>query len=295
MRIHAIQTGLVQIKMSQVKGRGHGLRRQLAPFFDPAWSPWLPTYAWAIEHPEGIILIDTGSSTTLKELPRWHPYFRLAVRFDIEPEQEVGPQLRALGIEARDIKQVVMTHLHIDHDAGLGFVSGGKALASAGEVRRASRLAGRMRGYLPQRWPATFDPQPLDLAQPYGPFAKSQRLTTRGDVIAVPTPGHTPDHVSVIVEDGDAAIFIAGDASYTEDNMLAGRIDGVSADERAALTTLETIRMFAAAQPTIYLPTHDPDSAQRLAARQTVPGGARSSRVARDSAAAALSGQTLRA
>ena len=105
-----------------------------------------------------------------------------------------------------------------------------RGAGSSGEVQRASGLAGRLRGYLPQRWPSSFDPTPLVLAdEPYGPFARSRRLTARGDVIAVPTPGHTPDHVSVIVEDGDAAIFIAGDASYSEANMLAGRIDGVSA------------------------------------------------------------------
>jgi N-acyl homoserine lactone hydrolase len=46
MRIHAIQTGLVQIKTSQVDGRGHGLQRQLAPLFDENWSGWLPTFAW---------------------------------------------------------------------------------------------------------------------------------------------------------------------------------------------------------------------------------------------------------
>src|SRR5262249_7114079 len=149
-------------------------------------------------------------------------------------------------------------------------------LASPGEVQRASGLAGRMRGYLPQRWPATFDPQPLELTvEPYGPFTRSRRVTARGDVIVVPTPGHTPNHLAVIVEDGDVAIFLAGDASYTEANMLAGRIDGVSADERAALTTLEMIKRFAAAQPTIYLPTHDPDSAQRLSERKTVRDTAR--------------------
>src|ERR1044072_9398040 len=264
MRIHAIQTGRVQIKISQIDGRGHGLRRQLAPLTDPVWSPWLPTYAWAIEHSDGVILVDTGSSTALKELPRWHPYFRYAVRFDIEGEQEVGPQLRSLGIGIRDVTRIVMTHLHIDHDAGLGFFPYSQVLASDGELRRASGLAGRLRGYLPQRWPASFDPAPLVLAdEPYGPFARSHRQTTRGDVIAVPTPGHTPDHVSVIVEDGDAAIFIAGDASYSEENMLAGRIDGVSADENAAAATLRTIREFAAGQPTVYLPTHDPASARR--------------------------------
>lgn len=270
MRIHAIQTGLVQIKMSQVNGRGHGLRRQLAPFIDTEWSPWLPTYAWAIEHPEGVILVDTGSSTALKDLPRWHPYFRYAVRFDIADEQEVAPQLRSLGIGVRDVKRVVMTHLHIDHDAGLAAFAHSEVLASTAEVERASGLAGRLRGYLPQRWPAAFDPTPLDLAaEPYGPFARSRRLTARGDVIAVPTPGHTPDHLSVIVEDGDTAIFIAGDASYSEENMLAGRIDGVSSDEDAATATLKAIREFAAQRPTIYLPTHDPHSAERLARRQT--------------------------
>src|ERR1041385_1087293 len=150
MRIHAIQTGLVQIKESQIEGRGHGLRRQMAPFFDRNWSAWLPTYAWAIEHPDGVILIDTGSTETLKRLPKWHPYFRYAVHFDIEPEQEVGLQLRALGIGPRDVRRVVMTHMHIDHDAGLGYFPNSEMLASAGEIARASGLAGRIRGYLPQ-------------------------------------------------------------------------------------------------------------------------------------------------
>jgi len=36
----------------------------------------------------------------------------------------------------------------------------------------------------------------------------------------------------------------------------------------AASTTLDAIRAFAAARPTIYLPAHDPDAAQRLAERR---------------------------
>lgn len=271
MRIHAIQTGLVRIKASQIDGRGHGLARQMAPLLDRNWSEWLPTYAWAIEHQEGVILVDTGSAATLRTLPRWHPYFRYAVHFDIEPEQEAGPQLRALGIGPRDVRRVVMTHMHIDHDAGLGYFPNSAVLASSGEIARAAGVAGRIRGYLPQRWPDWFDPQPLNfVAQPYGPFAHSRRLTARGDIIAVPTRGHTPDHLSVIVEDGDASIFLAGDASYTEHNMVDGRIDGVSPNDETAASTLRTIRDFAATRPTIYLPTHDPEAAQRLAQRRVV-------------------------
>ena len=269
MRIHAIQTGLVQVKQSQIDGRGHGLMRRLSPLVDSEWASWIPTFAWAIEHPEGVILVDTGASAGLNRLPKWHPYFRYAVRFRIEPEQEAGPQLRALGIGKADIKKIVLTHLHMDHDAGLHHFPDSEVLVSSTELGLAAGWAGRIRGYLPERWPKGFDPKAIDLTpEAYGPFARSRRLTTRGDVIAVATPGHTPGHLSVIVESADGAVFLAGDASYSESNMLEGRVDGVSPDEAVATATLQAIREFATAQPTIYLPTHDPAAPQRLATRE---------------------------
>ena len=119
MRIHAITTGRVRIKQAQIEGRGHGLWRQLQPILSRQWADWSPVYAFAIEHPEGVIVVDTGSNAGLKSLPLWHPFFQLGVRFDIEPGQELGPQLKTLGIGARDVRTVVLTHLHIDHDGGL--------------------------------------------------------------------------------------------------------------------------------------------------------------------------------
>ena len=272
MRIHAIQTGCVQIKASQIAGKGHGPARRLAPLIDKEWSDWLPTYAFAVEHRDGVILVDAGASARCMRLPRWHPYFRFAVRFGVEAEEEAGPQLHALGIGAADVKRVVLTHMHIDHDGGLAAFPSSEILVSPGELATASGLAGRLRGYLPERWPKTFDPQPLVLDDgPYGPFARSRRLTADGAVVAVATPGHTRDHLSVIVEDGEAAVFIAGDASYTEAAMLSGRIDGVGGDEGAALATLAAICAFAALRPTIYLPAHDPDAKRRLAEGRTAP------------------------
>ncbi len=271
MRIHALQTGRVRVKTSQLVGRGHGWARRLAPLVDGTWSDWLPTYAFAVEHRDGVILVDAGASAALKRLPRWHPYFRLAVRFDIEPEEEAGPQLRALGIGPGDVRLVALTHLHIDHDAGLGAFPHSRTLVSPGEIRAASGLAGQIRGYLPQRWPSSFDPEPLVFAaEPYGPFARSRRLTADGAIVAVLTPGHTPDHVSIVVEDGETAVVIAGDASYSEASLVEGRLDGLSPNEGTALATLARLREFAAARPTIFLPAHDPQSAGRLARRQTV-------------------------
>jgi len=60
----------------------------------------------------------------------------------------------------------------------------------------------------------------------FGPFAASKRLTETGDVVAVATPGHTADHLSVLVQDEGTTFFLAGHTSYDERLMLAGRIDG---------------------------------------------------------------------
>ena len=271
MRIHVIETGRVRIKQAQIEGRGHGTWRQLQPILSSEWADWSPVYAWAIEHPEGVIVVDTGAAAHLKSLPRWHPYFRFAVRFDIEPEQEAGPQLRGLGIGARDVKTVVLTHLHIDHDGGLAHFPHSRILASAGEIARASGIGGAVLGYLPKRWPKWFAPEPLAW-QPtaYGPFASSARISAAGDVIAVPTPGHTPNHLSVVVRDGDHEIMLAGDASYLESTMLSGTVDGVSPDETVAAATLARIREFCSQRPTVYLPAHDPHAAQRLRQSRSV-------------------------
>jgi N-acyl homoserine lactone hydrolase len=266
MRLHAIQTGSVRIKTAQVEGRGRGLRRRLSVFQDRNWTEWLPTYAWVIDHPEGVIVVDTGQGRHLLESGKsLHPYMRWEVAFRIERDEEIGPQLRTMGIGPRDVKRVVLTHLHCDHDGGLAHFPQTEILVSRGELRMASGWMGRARGYLPNRWPSWFNPAPLDLlAEPWGPFAASRPLTTAGDVVAVATPGHTRDHISVVVEDQPTTFFLAGDTSYDERLMLAGRPDGVGADDDVAGATLAAIRSLAANRPTVYLPTHDPESAERL-------------------------------
>ncbi len=146
-----------------------------------------------------------------------------------------------------------------------------RVLVSPGELSAAAGVAGWMRGYLPQRWAAGFDPEPLVLGDaPFGPFARSRRLTDDGAVVALPTPGHTPDHLSVAVDEGDTLLLIVGDATYSETNLLRGQVDGVSPNEAVAAATLARLQALTAARPTIVLPTHDPAAASRLAGRQTV-------------------------
>ena len=62
MKIHAVQTGTVTIRPNQRQGKGIGLARLVNTLFDRRWTESLPIYAWVIEHPEEIIVIDTGAN-----------------------------------------------------------------------------------------------------------------------------------------------------------------------------------------------------------------------------------------
>jgi N-acyl homoserine lactone hydrolase len=275
MNIHAIQTGTVALTTRWREGVGRGRRRLLNAVLDREFTEPLPILAYAIEHPEGVIVVDTGETARATEpgyFPRWHPVFRLAVREQVQPEEEIGPQLRALGIAPGDVRWVVMTHLHTDHAGGLHHFPDTQILVSRPEVAYASGRRGLARGYASNRFPTWLDPTPVDLRpEPLGPFPASLPLTRAGDVTLVPVPGHTPGQIGVLVDEGDHAVLLAGDSSYTEDAMLRGAADGVGPDEEAERRTHARIRALAAATPTVYAVAHDPGTAERLAERRAVP------------------------
>ncbi len=275
MRIHAIQTGRVAIKERQRHGVGHGVRRRLNTLVDKLWTEPLPIYAWVIEHPEGIIVVDTGETARAAEpgyFPWWHPYYKLNVREWVRPEEEIGPQLESLGIKPSDVRWVVLTHLHTDHAGGLYHFPKVDILVSRTEYQQALGLRGRINGYLQKRWPTWFDPYLIDFApRSFGPFPASYTLTRAGDVVLVPTIGHTAGHLSVIVQDGDMSTFLAGDTSYTQQLLLDGVVDGVSESDDAAKQTIGHIQTYLTSVPTVYLPSHDPESVTRLETGPVVP------------------------
>jgi glyoxylase-like metal-dependent hydrolase (beta-lactamase superfamily II) len=274
MKIHAIQTGTVAITTKWREGVGRGRVRLVNTLLDREWTEPLPIYAFAIEHPEGVIVVDTGETSRVSEpgyFPRWQPFFRLAVREQVPAEQEIGPQLERLGIPPSEVRRVVMSHLHTDHAGGLHHFPNNEILVSRAELDYARGLRGRLRGYPNKRWPAWFRPTLVDLpSAPFGPFPRSLALTEEGDVTLVPVAGHTPGQLAVVIEDGDHAVFLAADSSYTQDALLRDVVDGVGPDEAAEHLTHQRIRAYAAETPTVYLPTHDPETAARLAERQTI-------------------------
>jgi glyoxylase-like metal-dependent hydrolase (beta-lactamase superfamily II) len=264
MKIHPLTTGAVRVKHSFLFP-SPGARRQLDLFMPGPFSDPLPIHCWAIEH-EGVLrLVDTGETATAGDVP--------FARFEVTRDQELPAAMAAAGLDLDDVSEVVLTHAHGDHIDGLVHIRRQRVLINETELRHVGSTMSRvMRRVLRQPLPAGFAPEPyvLDSAR-FGAFARSRNLREDGRIVVVETPGHTPGHVSVIcIDDAGRHVMLAGDATDSLEQLTARRADAIGPDPKVHVATLDRILTHCAQHPTVYLPSHDPDSAARLAAGTTV-------------------------
>jgi glyoxylase-like metal-dependent hydrolase (beta-lactamase superfamily II) len=263
MKIDALTTGAVRVKHSFLFP-SQGRRRQLDLFMPGPFSDPLPIHCWAIEHKGVLRLVDTGETAAARDVP--------FARFEVTREQELPAAMAAAELDLDDVSEVVLTHGHGDHIDGLVHISG-RVLISQTELEfLGSPMARLMRRVLRQPLPPGFAPEPFMLdSGPFGAFPRSRKLSDDGRIVAVETPGHTPGHVSVIcVDDSGRHVMLAGDATDSLEQLHSRRADAVAPDPKIHVATLERILAHCAQHPTIYLPSHDPDSAARFAAATTV-------------------------
>ena len=250
MRIRCLRTGVVRERVGT-----RGIRRYLtAPWRDDA----VPVNAFLIEHPAGLCLFDTGQSARAVGpgyFPRWHPFFRLS-RFELTAEDEVAPQLRALGINAADVRWVVLSHLHTDHVGGIDAFTNVDVVVSRVEWERAHGFARKVRGYLPQYWPRELEPTPLELDEgAFGPFPSAHDLAGDETLVVVATPGHTPGHVSLLVRRPEGAVLLRGDLAHSAADL-----------EHAA----SAVARYCREQGIAYVGAHDWEAPSTLAEAQTM-------------------------
>ncbi|HYZ93678.1 MAG TPA: MBL fold metallo-hydrolase [Actinomycetota bacterium] len=266
MRIHVIPTGTLVGNKTFLRGEGWpSLLRPYEPFEFPAFS-------YVLEHDDGHIAIDTGM-TSRARTPRL--LRRMVPRPIMQPEDEVGPQMRARGLNPEDVRLVIVTHLDWDHFGGVGHFPNADVLVHRPEHNFASTLMGKLR-YQPKLWPTGFSPALYDLnPEPFGPFPTSKVLTENGAVRLVPIPGHSIAQVAAIVRTGDVSLFFGADHMLRQDWFVddynRGRLKQLGLFyPDAAIETSRRIHMFLESQPTVLLPAHDADAVGRLLSLETV-------------------------
>jgi N-acyl homoserine lactone hydrolase len=237
----------------------------------------VPVPTFLIHHPSaGPILVDTGLHPSIASGGSEN-FGGLANRFgrpSLEAGEDVPSQLRAKGIEPRQIPTVVMTHLHLDHSSAISEFPDSTIVVSAAEWQDAAHGSKpSLNGYRRAHFDLAFEYRSVDFdgeaIGSYANFGRTFDLFGDGSVRLAFTPGHSAGHCSVICRLAGADFVIGGDAVY-----FAGQLEGTEPlaprpfDAHNLRRSVQELRLFHSQFPdAVITPGHDPEFYSRIAPR----------------------------
>jgi N-acyl homoserine lactone hydrolase len=145
-----------------------------------------PCFGYLIDHPDGVLLVDTGMGSDPDVDSHYRPV-----------RTELAEAVRARGFTLDAITCVVNCHLHFDHCGGNPVLADRRFYVQRIELETA-------RSTEAYTLPELIDPPGLEY----------EVLDGGAEVLAgvhiVPTPGHTDGHQSVVVTSDDGTVIVAG-------------------------------------------------------------------------------------
>jgi N-acyl homoserine lactone hydrolase len=234
----------------------------------------IPIVSFLVEHPgAGPVLIDTGlhPSCAIDLKQNFGRVASMAFRGVKVDEQGVArDQLIARGIEPRDVKLIVMTHLHVDHASGMSEFPNATFVFTKREWEAATEQRNWQHGYHTRQFDHGFDYRTLDFedadTDSYATFGRSFDLLGDGSIRAVYTPGHTHGHMSVVLRlAGGREALVAGDAIYTRHALDTEHLPFRIEDEHFFRRSLKEIQLYVQTKPdALVIPGHDMPEWRRL-------------------------------
>lgn len=196
----------------------------------------VPVRAYLIEHPKGLILVDTGWDDAIRTNPKKYEGF---MNFFASPGylpkgDGIVDCLKSLGYKMSDIDYCILTHMDIDHAGGIREAANAKHIMTIeSELREAKKPNPR---YLRRLWKGidieTFPDSEVD-------------LFSDGSVVLIPMHGHSAGMTAVKISGKDKFVIIAGDAGYGKESWRDLVLPEVEYDRKQTLKSLEKLRSFA--------------------------------------------------
>jgi N-acyl homoserine lactone hydrolase len=272
--VSVISTGTVEIHPEHAFGTSKPLYWWLLT--SRRWLPPRPINVYVIEHANGLLLFDTGQDRASVTDEAYFPsgftgvlYDRLA-RFHIGEQETLTAQLATLGYTPADVDTAILSHLHQDHMGGLPELGGADLLVAAAEWAELSKPAPEPRGFLRAhiqlpglRWHQIGLDPTRDPA--LAPFTRSLDVMGDGSLVLLPTPGHTPGSLSLLVRrQTRSPLLLVGDLTYEAELLERRQLPGVGGRGQLANTTNQVLALKERMPDLAILPAHDPTAAQRL-------------------------------
>lgn len=288
-RVSVISTGEVEIRPQHVRGTGTPMLWWLLTA--RRWTAPRPINVYVIEHRDGLVLFDTGQDRRSVTDPHYFPggiigfFYRRLARFAIGEGDTLTAQLAALGYRAEDVTMAVLSHLHQDHIGGIAELSSAEIVVSALDWAAIDKPGALLEGvmadhvrlpgvrYRPVDIPAVADDAVTDAAADdemdaaIAPFTHALDLRGDGSLLLLPTPGHSPGSMSLLVRaTGIPPLLLVGDLTYDVELLEGEHVPGVGDHQGLLASTRAVLELRKRHPELVVLAAHDPAASGLLAA-----------------------------
>ena len=269
VRLELLDTGFCTARASLIaRGTGWAEVRCHAP-------------AFLIRHPaRGAILFDTGYAPRLVEaFAQWPDrLYKYATPTTFGTPAVDG--LQRVGVEARDVATVIVSHLHADHVAGLRDFPQSRFVVSAVALalqQRSRGLDAVRRGIVQQLFPTDFaarsDVVDRFIHAPLPHLGGTHDLFGDGTVRLLSLPGHARGQLGALLRTNVGEVLLCADGAWTSQAFRELRaphpLTALLQDDMLLVrATLRAIHDFALTHPDVtILPTHCPGTLRWAGAR----------------------------
>jgi glyoxylase-like metal-dependent hydrolase (beta-lactamase superfamily II) len=219
-----------------------------------------------IEHPEGVLLYDTGLGKDIDSQFDENAWWAKAL-FAYTEVTPVHTQFAAQGFDYHRLKAIIPSHLHWDHASGLTDMPGVPIWIQTAE------LAAARQGHAPAYLRKQIDAPGLNwvnlelLPEPFMGFERSLDVFGDGRVVLVDLSGHTPGQVGLYLKiNAEQRYLFIGDATWTREGVITNQprpamvqwLVKVDHDEPGADRRIAALHELSVNDPSLVIvPAHD--------------------------------------
>ena len=216
----------------------------------------IQVYFHALRHPaKGLYLVDTGMERALVDDPDRAAIRGFITAFMSMDTMKIHADTKTwLAARKEPLQGVFLTHLHLDHIAGLPDVpKGTPVFVGPGENADRETLAAFTQGCTDRALEGHSALRELQFRKdPTGTFDGVLDVFGDRSVFALLVPGHTGGSTAFVVRTPSGPVLLTGDASHTSFGWENGVEPGsFSHDKPASAESLSRLRAFAARHPSM--------------------------------------------
>lgn len=209
----------------------------------------IPIQGFLIKTPRHNILVDAciGNDKTCEFYDIWHK----------RSDRRFLASLAAAGVRPEDIDYVLCTHLHLDHVGWNTRLENGRWVPTFPNARYVMTSADL--DHFKSDPGDSYNESVLPVIEAQQAELVSSDHMLGEHISLVPTPGHTPGHVSVHIADGDRAAIISGDAIHSTIQILKPEWNfAYDHDKALAAQTRRAMLEMACEADRLFLGSHFP-------------------------------------